>query len=126
MPKKPKRLYKSFRIGEDGVTLRSPYVGNQAWSPTKKALTLKNYEGWTSKKIKGEIRMCWSGFHAGTLQGWHGVRSFAEFKRARPSMALFEVELHQTPNLTYAKDWYCQGDFGKWVGRSFTIIKRVA
>jgi len=117
-------LYKAF-LKRDGKLI-SPYKRRQAWSATKKALTEKNAKkGWTSKRIKGRIEMCWNGYHAGTLKGWFGVDSFERFRKDYPDQVLFRVELNEVPSLNSADYWHGQGDGGKWVGRSFTIIKRV-
>jgi hypothetical protein len=95
-------------------------------------LHLDNLEGFVAKPIKGKLRRCNRGYHAGTLRGWFGVNSIKEWKEesAHRRNLLCEVKLIHVPSikdgLVVEKGQERQGIDGKWVGRSFKIIRRVA
>jgi hypothetical protein len=116
-------LYKYFNVNPKGI-LSAPIAGTKYTTSEGKRLTVSNAVGATMKRIPRPY-LCSKGYHAGTLAGWHGFQDERHLARLVKSKdwdpkwkAIYRVLLHNIGGGSMQQ--------GKFVGESFTILKRVA
>lgn len=119
-------LYKAFNI-QDDTALQALVAGTFYHNEKGKLLTLKNAKGFVVKPIspQAHLEMCNVGYHAGTLSGYHSLMDERDAERGTKNgiwdsnyKALYRVLLTGIESGHFRQ--------GKFVGRQFKIIKRIA
>lgn len=138
--KVPKKLYKEFIIEgnysawrEDTSgsqqnrrkILTGPYSGTGYRNIHGTRLTSTNLKGFRVRPVQGKLSMCCTGYHAGTMKGWFGS-SIEQWKKNNLADDSPHLRILCEVKLIGVQRKHQWGSSGKWVARSFKIIKQVA